>query len=195
MTRRSNACSRVASSPRSLGNLAGSGSSPTQTRLPLLSSAALSLWAKLWGTAHDTKASQPLGSMLALHRESRIAQQDSYWTAIGSAAGKSPRRAPYQHQCAETILRHRRCVGTLAAAAMPLAQDSFAASAAALSLGPSTPALRHAARKSRAHSQHSVLADGRAGTQGSGVGLGTCTGGARTLRWRQPALLHAGKWT
>ncbi len=106
------------------------------------------------------------------HRESRIAQQDSYWTAIGAAAGESPRRAPYQHQCAETFLRHRRCVGALAAAAMPLAQDSFAASAAALSPGPGTAALRHAAGKSRAHCQHSVLADGRAGTCRIGRGPG-----------------------
>src|ERR1700679_320402 len=119
--------------------------------------------------------------MLMSHRESRLAQQNPYWTAIGVAAREQARRAPYQHQCAETFLRHCRFVGTLAAAAMPLAQDSFAASAAALSLGPSTATLRYAARKSRAHRQHSVFAHGRARTQGSRLGLGPCTRGACTV--------------
>src|ERR1700677_70559 len=119
--------------------------------------------------------------MLEHHRESRIAQQNSYWTAIGVAAGESPRRAPYQHKRAETFLRHCRFVGTLAPATMPLAQDSFAAGAAALSLGPSTATLRYAARKSRAHRQHSVFAHGRARTQGSRLGLGPCTRGTCTV--------------
>src|SRR5258708_23746884 len=102
--------------------------------------------------------------MLWGNRESRIAQQESYWTAIGVAAGESPRSAPYQHQRTETFLRHRRCVGALAAAAMPIAQDSFAASAAALSVRTGTAAFRHPTRKSRAHREHSVFADGRGGT-------------------------------
>src|ERR1700733_7475234 len=119
--------------------------------------------------------------MLMSHRESRLAQQNPYWTAIGVAAGESPRRAPYQHQCAETFLRHCGFVGALAAAAMPLAENSFARSAATLSLGTGTATLRHAARKSRAHRQHSVLAHGRPGTQGSRLGVGPCARGARTV--------------
>src|SRR5271170_7065280 len=133
--------------------------------------------------------------MLEGHRESRIAEQNPDWTAIGVAAGESPRSPPYQHQRAEAFLRHRRCVGTLTAAAMPLAQDSFAAGAAALSIGTGTATLRHAARKSRAHREHSVLAHGRARTQGSRLGLGPRTGGAGAVRGRQPALLHVGKWS
>src|SRR5258708_31050717 len=100
--------------------------------------------------------------MLWGNRERRIAQKESYWTAIGVAAGESPRGAPYQHQRTETFLRHRRCVGALAAAAMPVAQDSFASSAAALSLGAGTQAFRHTTRKSRTHREHSVFADDRA---------------------------------
>src|ERR1700735_4680635 len=104
--------------------------------------------------------------MLGHHRESRIAQQNSYWTAIGVAAGKPPRGTPHQHQCAETFFRDRRCMGALAAAAMPLAQDPVTASAATLSLGSGTETLCHAAGKSCAHCQHPVFADGRAGAEG-----------------------------
>src|SRR3984957_21285140 len=117
--------------------------------------------------------------MLMSHRESRLAQQNPYWTAIGVAAREQARRAPYQHQCAETFLRHCRFVGTLAAAAMPFAENSFAASAATLSPGAGAAALRHAARKSLPYRHHSVLAHGRSWTQG--LGLGACTRGARTV--------------
>src|ERR1700721_3843139 len=119
--------------------------------------------------------------MLMSHRLSCLAQQNPYWTAIGVAAREQARRAPYQHQCAETFLRHCRFVGTLAAAAMPLAENSFAARAATLSPGAGAAALRHAARKSRPHRQHSVLAHGRPGTQGSRRCPGACTRGARTV--------------
>src|SRR5580704_7884701 len=119
---------------------------------------------KSLGHASSYQAHLLLGSMLEGHRESRIAQQDSYWTAIGVAAGESPRSAPHQHQRTETLLRHRRCVGALAAATMPIAQDSLTASAAALSLGAGTPAFRHTTRKSRVDREHSVFADGRGWT-------------------------------
>jgi hypothetical protein len=127
------------------------------------------------------------------HRESRIAQQDSNWTPFGVAAGESSRDAPYQQQRAQTFLRHCRCLGALAAAAMPAAENSLTAGAGALSLGPGAALVRDATRTRRAHRQYPVLADGRAWTQGSGLGLGARAGSARALRGRLAAVLHAGK--
>src|SRR5271155_1243699 len=110
--------------------------------------------------------------MLIGCRENRIAQQDPKWTAISAATGNPARGAPYQHQCVEALLCYRRCLGTLPPAAVPVIEDSFPASARALSLRASPAAFGHAAGKSRADRQHPVLLDGRGGAKGSCLGLG-----------------------
>src|SRR4029077_8491652 len=98
--------------------------------------------------------------MLEGYHERGVAQQDSYWTAIGAATGESPRCAPYEHERAEAFLRDRRCLGTLAAATMTPSQNSIAAGPRTLPTGSGAKALRHAAGAGRAHRQHSILADG-----------------------------------
>src|SRR5882757_9181467 len=111
----------------SLGNFSRSGSRPTHSSPPLAFCASLSLAAKFWGvpsgTTHDIKASRHLGSMLIRYHETVIAQQTPYWTAFGAAAREPPRRAPYQQHCVKALLRDCRCMGALAAAAVPTPQD------------------------------------------------------------------------
>ena len=131
--------------------------------------------------------------MLIGYREKRIAQQDSSWTAIGAATGESPCCTPYQHQRTEAFLCDCGLLGAVAAAAMPVAQNSFPASPGALPVGPGTAALRDATRTGGAHRQYSVFPHRRAGTDGQGMGLGPRAHAASALRWGQPALLHAGK--
>src|SRR5882757_5097637 len=191
--RRLNAYRGDDSSLRSGGNLAGSGSSPTHTRLPLVCCALLSLSAKVFDTPHDTKWPLYLGSIIKGYHENRIAQQNSFWTAIGAAAGEPPRSAAYQHQRPETFLCDCRRLGTLAAAAVPAAQNSLPASVAALPLGPGTQAVRDSTGKSGAHCQYSVFAHRRAGTQRPRLGVGPCAGASPAVRWRQSAVLHVGK--
>src|ERR1700690_2996732 len=110
--------------------------------------------------------------MLAGYSEYRIAQQDSFWTAIGAAAGEPPCGAAYQQQRAEAVFCDCRCLGTLAIAAMPAVENSFAASAAALPLGSGTATVRHPAGAGRADRQHSIFPHSRTGAQGSCLGLG-----------------------
>jgi hypothetical protein len=132
--------------------------------------------------------------MIEGYRENRIAQQDSYWTAIGAAAGESPRGAAYQHQRAETILCDCGRMGTLAAAAMPAAQNSLPASVAALPPGPGAAAVGNSTGKSGAGCQYSIFAHRRAGTQRPGLGVGACAGASSAVRRGQSALLYVGKW-
>src|ERR1700722_20553993 len=100
-------------------------------------------------------ASGPLiGSMLACYRENRIAQQASYWTSFGAAAGEPPRGPAYQHQCAQTVLCDRRRVGTVALAAVPAAEDSVPASPRTLPLGPGATSFGNAAGARGADRQH-----------------------------------------
>src|ERR1700729_3777736 len=114
--------------------------------------------------------------MIGGYHGKRIAQQDSYWTTIGAAAGQSPRSAAYQYQRPETFLCDCGRMGTLTAATMPVAQNSLPASAAALPLGPGAEAIGNSTGKSGAHCQHSVFAHRRAWTQRSGLGVGPCAG-------------------
>jgi hypothetical protein len=132
--------------------------------------------------------------MLHHHRENRLAHQAPYRTAIGTTAREPPRRAPHQQQRAEAILCHRRCLGTLAPAAVPAAEDSLTAGVAALSPGSGAPPVGDAAGAGGLDSQHSALADRRAAIQGPGLGLGACAAQGRALRRRQSAVFHAGKW-
>jgi hypothetical protein len=131
--------------------------------------------------------------MLSGHRESRIAQQDSYWTAFGVAAGEPPRDTPYQHERIKTLLCHRRCMGTLAAAAMPPAENPVAPGARAVSFGSSTTFVGNAARTRRADRQHPIFIDGRTGSQRPLLGLGARAYVARSFQGRFAALFHAGK--
>jgi hypothetical protein len=131
--------------------------------------------------------------MLIGYCEKRIAQQDSSWTAIGAATGESPCCAPYQHQRTEAFLCDCGRLGTLAAAAMPPAQNSLPASAAALPIGPGAAALCDATGKSSAHCQYSIFPDRRAGVKRPGVGLGARAGAPAAVRWGQSALLYVGK--
>src|SRR5271169_1806862 len=106
------------------------------------------------------------------HSEYRIAQQNPFRTTIGAAAGEPPRGAAYQHQRPEAILCNCRCLGALAAAAVPVAENSLPAGAAALPLGPGAATLRHPAGARRADRQYSIFTDCRTRSQGSRLGLG-----------------------
>src|SRR5882672_11934749 len=101
--------------------------------------------------------------MLDCYRENRIAQQASYRTPFGAATGEPSRGPAYEHQRPEAIFHDRGCLGTLAVAAMPIAQDTLAAGAGALSLGPGAAPFGDAAGARRADRQHSIFADHRAG--------------------------------
>src|SRR5580692_625901 len=110
--------------------------------------------------------------MLRGYSEYRIAQQDSYWTAIGAAAGEPPCGAAYQQQRAEAVFCDCRRLGTLAVTTMPAVENSFAASAAALSPGSGTATVRHPAGAGRADRQHSIFPHRRTRIPGSRLGLG-----------------------
>src|ERR1019366_5938859 len=77
--------------------------------------------------------------------ENDCAHQASYWTAISLAAGQSSGGAARQHERAEAVFCHRRCMGTLAAAAMPVAAHSVAPSAGAVPDWSGAAAFGHAA--------------------------------------------------
>src|SRR5450631_399925 len=97
--------------------------------------------------------------MLECYHENSIAQQTSYWTAIGTSAGKSPRGEAYEHECPQAFFYDRRLLGTLPAAAVPATQNSVPPSARALPLGSSSASFGDAAREGRAGRQHSIFPD------------------------------------
>ena len=125
--------------------------------------------------------------------ESRIAQQDSYWTAFGAAAGEPSRGTSYQHQRIETLLCHCGFLGTLAAAAVPASENSLATGTRAVSFGSGAAFVGNAARTRRADRQYPIFADGGARTQRPSLGLGARAGRARALRRRQSIIFHVGK--
>src|ERR1700730_4552410 len=103
--------------------------------------------------------------------EYHCAHQAPYWTAIGLAAGQSPSRAARRDQRSEAVLRHRRCLGTFAVAAVQTAEDSVTAGAGALPDRSGAAPIRHAAGTRRADRQHPAIAAGGVATCGSGLGL------------------------
>src|ERR1700722_6682997 len=105
-------------------------------------------------------ASEPaIGSMLACYRENRIAQQTSYWTAFGVAAGQPPGGQAHQHECAQAVLCDRRRLGTVPLATVPAAQDSLSAGALTLPPGPGAASFGDAAGARGIDRQHPVFVD------------------------------------
>ena len=127
------------------------------------------------------------------YREHSLTQQISYGAPVGIAAGQPPCGQAYQHQRPEALFCDRRRVGTLAAAAVPAAQDSFPPGARALSLGPGAASFGNAAGAGGADRQHPIFSDRRRRPQGSSLGLGACAARSAAVRRRQPALFHARK--
>src|SRR5882724_4992307 len=131
--------------------------------------------------------------MLNGYRENRIAQQAPYRTAIGTAAGESPRGQTYQHQRSEAIFCNRRRLGAVAVAAVPAAQNSLSPSVGTLPHGPGAASFGDAAGAGGIDRQHPVLFDGGHEPQGSSLGLGTRAARDVAIRRRQSPVLHAGK--
>src|SRR5882672_6537549 len=131
--------------------------------------------------------------MLDCYRENRIAQQASYRTPFGAATGEPSRGQAYEHQRPEAIFHDRGCLGTLAVAAMPIAQDPLAAGTRALPLGAGAATFGDAAGACRTDRQHSIFTEHGAGGEGPRLGLGARATQSTAVRRRQSALLYVGK--
>src|ERR1700722_956956 len=103
-------------------------------------------------------------------------------TAIGAAAAGAAQRGLQRAGRAQALLRDRRALGALAAAAMPPSQDPLAAGARALSPRASTAALCRAARARRADCPYSPLAYAQERRWGPRLGLPAYPARERALR-------------
>src|SRR5450631_148605 len=101
--------------------------------------------------------------MLAGDLENRRDLEASYRTAIGAAAGRSPRRPARGHQRLEAVFRHCRCLGAVAPAAMPSAAHSITPSPRALPAWPGTAIVSHPTGTGGVGREHPALADGGVG--------------------------------
>src|SRR5665213_1861719 len=120
--------------------------------------------------------------MLTGYRDSRITQQAPPRTALGLTAGEPSHGAAYQQQRAQTVFCDCRCMGTLAFATVPIAQNPFAAGAGALSLGAGAAPVGDAAGAGGADGEHPVLADGGCRRPGSSLGVGARAAAGGSVR-------------
>ena len=120
-----------------------------------------------------------------------LVEQISERTAIGAAARRAAHRAAHDAERIEAILRNCGCVGAFPAAAVPVAQDSFASGARALSSRAGAASLCRAARTCGVGGEYPSLAEHLHAQQGWRVGLGACAAERGAFCRRQSALLHA----